>query len=86
MHKSELQKAQDIIDALYYDDKMLTQWQHELLEEVILTAQAKVHQPNVMERSKRLTDFLIYLNQKKLLYNHSFDYEQEAVKYCKKLI
>jgi len=42
MDKKELQKAQNIIDALFYDDKQLTQWQHTLLENVISIAQTKL--------------------------------------------
>lgn len=47
MDKKELQKAQNIIDALFYDDKVLTQWQHTLLENVISIAQTKLRQPDV---------------------------------------
>ena len=54
MDKKELQKAQNIIDALFYNDKVLTQWQHTLLENVILIAQTKLRQPDVSERSKQL--------------------------------
>ncbi len=54
MDKKELQKAQNIIDALFYNDKALTQWQHELLENVILIAQTKLRQPDVSGRSKQL--------------------------------
>jgi hypothetical protein len=54
MDKKELQKAQNIIDALFYDDKALTQWQHELLENVISIAQTKLRQPDVSGRSEQL--------------------------------
>ena len=54
MDKKELQKAQNIIDALFYDDKALTQWQHGLLENVISIAQAKLRQPDVSGRSEQL--------------------------------
>ena len=47
MDKKELQKAQNIIDVLFYDDKVLTQWQHTLLENVISIAQTKLRQPPV---------------------------------------
>lgn len=47
MDKKELQKAQNIIDILFYDDKALTQWQHTLLENVISIAQTKLRQPSV---------------------------------------
>ena len=47
MDKKELQKAHSIIDALFYDDKAITQWQHTLLENVISIAQTKLHQPDV---------------------------------------
>lgn len=47
MNKKELQKAQNIIDVLFYDDKVLTQWQHTLLENVISIAQTKLRQPPV---------------------------------------
>ena len=48
MDKKELQKAQNIIDVLFYDDKVLTQWQHTLLENVISIAQTKLRQPDVI--------------------------------------
>lgn len=54
MDKKELQKAQNIIDALFYDDKALTQWQHTLLENVISIAQTKLRQPDVSGRSEQL--------------------------------
>ena len=57
MDKKELQKAQNIIDALFYDDKALTQWQHTLLENVISIAQTKLRQPDVSGRSELLLDF-----------------------------
>jgi hypothetical protein len=85
MDKKELQKAQNIIDALFYDDKQLTQWQHELLENVISIAQTKLRQPDVSGRSEQLVNFLLHLNDKKLINNHGFDYEKEAKKYLKKL-
>lgn len=47
MDKKELQKAQNIIDELFYDDKALTQWQHSLLENVISIAQTKLSQHDV---------------------------------------
>jgi len=81
MDNRELQKAQNIIDALYYDDKALTQWQHELLEIVISVAQTKLHKPDVSSRSGQLVNFLVYLNDKKLINNHDFDYESEVKKY-----
>lgn len=42
--------------------------------------------PNVSQQSELLIDFLIHLNNKKLINNHDFDYEKEAKKYAKKLI
>jgi hypothetical protein len=85
MDKKELQKAQNIIDVLFYDDKALTQWQHELLENVISIAQTKLHQPPVVGRSEQLVNFLLHLNDKMLINNQDFDYEKEAKKYLKKL-
>lgn len=32
-----------------------------------------------------LLEFLLYLNEKKLIDNHSFDYEKEAKKFLKKV-
>lgn len=49
MDEKELQKAQNIIDVLFYDDKALTQWQHELLENVISIARTKLRQHGVGE-------------------------------------
>jgi hypothetical protein len=83
MDKKELQKAQNIVDALFYDDKALTQWQYELLVNVILIAQTKLRQPDVSGRSEQLVNFLIHLNDKELINNHDFDYEKEAKKYLK---
>ena len=60
MDKNKLQKAQRIIDALFYDDKALTQWQHELLENVIQVAQTKLCQSDVngsLQFSEREVDF-----------------------------
>lgn len=54
MDKKELQKAQNIIDALFYDDKALTLWQHTLLENVISIAHTKLRQPDVSGRSEQL--------------------------------
>lgn len=85
MDKKELQKAQNIIDGLFYDDKALTQWQHNLLENVISIAQTKLRQPDVSGRSEQLVNFLLHLNDKNLINNHDFDYEKEAKKYLKKL-
>jgi len=47
MDKKELQKAQYIIDALFYDDEALTQREHTLLENVISIAQTKLRQSDV---------------------------------------
>ena len=58
MDKKELQKAQNIIDALFYDDKALTGWQHKLLENVISIAQTKLPQPDVSGRSELLKAFV----------------------------
>lgn len=85
MNNKELQKAQNIIDALFYDDKALTQWQHTLLENVILIAQVQLRQPNVSRRNQQLVDFLLYLNDKELINNHDFDYEKEAKRFLKKI-
>ena len=84
MDKKELKKAQNIIDALFYNDKALTQWQHELLGNVISIAQTKLRQPDVSGRSEQLVNFLLHLNDKELINNHEFDYEKEAKKYLKK--
>ena len=85
MNKKELQKAQNIIDELFYDDKALTGWQHNLLENVISIAQTKLRQPDVSGRSEQLVNFLLHLNGKELINNHDFDYEKEAKKYIKKI-
>lgn len=84
MYKKDLQTAQNIIDTLYYDDKELTKWQHELLENVILIAQTKLVMPNVVSRLQYLSNFLLHLNDKGLINNHDFDYEKEAKKYLSK--
>ena len=36
------------------------------------------------EKIAELIDFLLYLNDKKLINNYDFDYEKEAKKYFKK--
>jgi hypothetical protein len=42
MNKKETQKARNIIEELFYDEKAITQWQYELLEMVVNVAQTKV--------------------------------------------
>ena len=84
MDKKELQEAQNIIDALFYDDKALTGWHHTLLENVISIAQTKLRQPDVSGRSEQLVNFLLHLNGKGLINNYDFDYEKETKKYLKK--
>lgn len=54
MDKKELQKAQNIIDTLFYDEKALTQWQYTLLENVISIAQTKFRQPDGSGQSEQL--------------------------------
>ena len=44
MDKIELQEAQSIIDSLYFDGKVITGWQHTLLENVISIAETKLGQ------------------------------------------
>lgn len=83
MDKKQLQKAQNIIDELFYDNKVLTQGQHTLLENVISIAQTKLRQPDVSGRSEQLVNFLLHLYDKELIYD--FDYEKEAKKYLKKI-
>jgi hypothetical protein len=61
MDNKELQKAQNIIDALFYDDKALTQWQHTLLENIISIAQTKLRQPDVSGRSEQLLALAQYM-------------------------
>jgi hypothetical protein len=85
MCTDELQKSQNVIDALFYDDKVLTQSQHALLEGVISIAQAKIKKPDVIGRKNLIIDFLIYLNNKGLINNFSFDYEKEVKKYLQKI-
>lgn len=71
MNKKELQKAQNIIDTLFYDDKELTQWQHNLLENVISLAQTKLQHPDVSSRKDKLIDFLRwYSDERKLDYSN----------------
>jgi hypothetical protein len=42
MNKEEIQKARNIIEELFYDEKVITQWQYELLEMIVNVAQIKV--------------------------------------------
>ena len=84
MDNKELQKAQNIIDELFYDDNSLTQWQYALLENVISIAQTKLRQPDVSSRSQQLVNFLLHLNKEELINNYDFDYEKEAKKYLNK--
>ena len=84
MDKKGLQEAQSIIDALFYDGKVITGWQHTLLQNVISIAQTKISQPDVSGRSEQLVNFLLHLNGKGLINNYDFDYEKEAKKYLKK--
>lgn len=60
--KNDLQKAQDIIDNLFYDDKALTQWQHRLLENIINEASTELRKHSVMGRSELLLAFVNWLN------------------------
>jgi hypothetical protein len=85
MDKKELQKVQNIIDSLFYDEKALAQWQHTLLENVISIAQTKMNQPDVKGRSEQLINFLVHLNEKGLINNYDFDYKKETKKYLKKI-
>lgn len=48
MDKKGLQEAQNIIDALFYDGKVITGWQHTLLQNVISIAQTKIRQADVI--------------------------------------
>ena len=54
MDKKELQEAESIIDALYFDVKVLNAWQHTLLQNVISIAETKLRQPDVSGRSEQL--------------------------------
>ena len=47
MDKKELQEAQSIIDSLFYDGKVITGWQHTLLQNVISIAETKLCQTDV---------------------------------------
>lgn len=42
MTKEEINKAKDIVDNLFYDDKAITQWQWELLIGILSEAQEVV--------------------------------------------
>lgn len=42
MNKEELNKARNIIEELFFDEKHITQWQYELLTEAINIAGIKV--------------------------------------------
>ena len=81
MNKKELQKAQNIIDALFYDDKALTQWQHTLLENVISIAQTKLRQPDVSGRSEQL----VCDNHSPDL-EHFMKYSESICKNCKQKV
>ena len=54
MDKKELQEAESIIDELYYDGKVITDWQHTLLQNVISIAETKLCQTDVSGRSEQL--------------------------------
>ena len=84
MDKKEFQEAQSIIDALFYDGKVITGWQHTLLQNVISIAQTKLCPTAAGGRSEQLVNFLLHLNGKGLINNYDFDYEKEAKKYLKK--
>lgn len=43
-----------------------------------------IEQQTISTQADDFVDFLIYLNNKKLINNHDFDYEKEAKKYIKK--
>ena len=47
-------------------------------------AESEVKKLNLhMQQSEQLVNFLLHLNDKKLINNHDFDYEKEAKKYLK---
>ena len=75
----------DLIDRYWkFDDqKPISGWQdkQDLLEAV--RKALRIH--DVVGRSEQLVNFLLHLNDKKLINNHDFDYEKEAKKYLKKL-
>ena len=48
MDEKELQEAQSIIDSLFYDGKVLTDWQYTLLQNVISIAETKLCPPDVI--------------------------------------
>jgi len=75
MDNNELQKAQNIIDVLFYDDRALTQWQHALLEQVINAAQDSVRQQPVRGRKEHLKEFIKWVGD-----GNSFDDEGNAEK------
>jgi transcriptional regulator CtsR len=60
--KHELQKAQNIIDALFYDEKAITQWEHRLLENIINEVSTELRKHNVMGRSELLLVFVNWIN------------------------
>lgn len=51
----------------------------------LLEQYSALRQPDVSGRSEQLVNFLLHLNDKKLINNHDFDFEKEAKKYLKKI-
>ena len=52
----------------------------------IKKVKSMIEQQAVSIQADDLVDFLIYLNNKKLINNHDFDYEKEAKNYIKKMV
>mgnify|MGYP000467552425 CR=1 FL=1 len=53
------------------------------LTECIENVKQSLCMHDVSVRSEQLVNFLLHLNDKKLINNHDFDYEKEAKKYLK---
>lgn len=78
--------SKKIIDNLFFgEERILTQWQHELLENIVSLAQIKLYEPEVKTETSRLSDFYKYLLDKRLTHTSHEEIETQIKKYLRYL-
>jgi hypothetical protein len=83
MGNREFQKAQNIIDSLFHDERMLTQWQHSFLEEIISMAAAKNYHPPVAGRKEQFISLIKELINVGMIEEDDIDVEAWVENYLK---